>query len=80
LTHEESAYAKFLETHEKILFNELKIKGLTEEAAAKIRAKVIGIASSDREILELGTRAFVSFVQAYSKHDSQIVCKLKGCD
>uniref|UniRef100_A0A914C373 ATP-dependent RNA helicase n=2 Tax=Acrobeloides nanus TaxID=290746 RepID=A0A914C373_9BILA len=80
LTHEESAYAKFLETHEKISFNELKIKGLTEEAAKKIRAKVIEIASSDREILELGTRAFVSFIQAYSKHDSQIVCKLKDLD
>lgn len=33
-----------------------------------------------RLILEYGTRAFVSFVEAYKKHDCQIVCNLSALD
>lgn len=31
-----------------------------------------------RKILLRGTRAFVSFIEFYIKHDCQVVCKLKG--
>lgn len=66
-----------MESHEKITFTELKIKKLDSDVAEKKRQKIIRMASKEREILELGTTAFVSFVQAYLKHDIQIVCKLK---
>jgi ATP-dependent RNA helicase DDX55/SPB4 len=31
-----------------------------------------------RKILELGSSAFVSLIEAYNRHDCQIVCKVKG--
>lgn len=33
---------------------------------------------NDRNVLDKATRAFVSFIQAYSKHECKFVLRLKG--
>merc|ERR1711881_482459 len=34
----------------------------------------------DRRMIELGTRAYVSFVQAYSKHEQNVIIKTDDLD
>nr|CAD2189101.1 unnamed protein product [Meloidogyne enterolobii] len=80
LTNEESAYIQFLENQEKVVLEESEFGGLTEEKALKIKEKIQQMASEDRKFLELGTAAFVSFIEAYNRHDTQIVCKVKDLD
>ncbi|KAI6197138.1 putative ATP-dependent RNA helicase DDX55-like protein [Aphelenchoides besseyi] len=80
LTQEEEAYVEFMQNYEHIQLFEHKIDGLNETAAVELREKVRKIAVTDRRILLNGTRAFVSFIEAYVKHDCQIVCKLKDQD
>ena len=33
---------------------------------------------NDRSVMDKATRAFVSFVQAYSKHECKFILRLKG--
>nr|CAD2172246.1 unnamed protein product [Meloidogyne enterolobii] len=80
LTNEESAYIQFLENQEKVVLEESEFGGLTTEKALKIKEKIQQMASEDRKFLELGTAAFVSFIEAYNRHDTQIVCKVKDLD
>ncbi|KAH7729717.1 DNA/RNA helicase [Aphelenchoides avenae] len=80
LTKEESAYVKFMQNYESVQLQELQIDGLTDDKAEELRRKVQELATSDRQILEDGSRAFVSHIMAYSKHDCQIVCRLKDLD
>nr|CAD2130113.1 unnamed protein product [Meloidogyne enterolobii] len=80
LTNEESAYIQFLENQEKVVLEESEFGGLTVEKALKIKEKIQQMASEDRKFLELGTAAFVSFIEAYNRHDTQIVCKVKDLD
>jgi len=81
LMREERAYVDFVQKHEKIKLTEWKIKGANNTTLAeKLREKVQNLAISDRRILENGSRTFVSYVQAYCKHDCQIVCQLKDLD
>ncbi|KAI6194555.1 putative ATP-dependent RNA helicase DDX55-like protein [Aphelenchoides besseyi] len=80
LTQEEEAYVEFMQNYEHIQLFKHKINGLNETAAVELREKVRKIAVTDRRILLNGTRAFVSFIEAYVKHDCQIVCKLKDQD
>uniref|UniRef100_A0A915LLW4 ATP-dependent RNA helicase n=1 Tax=Meloidogyne javanica TaxID=6303 RepID=A0A915LLW4_MELJA len=80
LTNEESAYIQFLENQEKVVLEESEFGGLTMEKALKIKEKIQQMASEDRKFLELGTAAFVSFIESYNRHDTQIVCKVKDLD
>uniref|UniRef100_A0A1I8B4B4 ATP-dependent RNA helicase n=1 Tax=Meloidogyne hapla TaxID=6305 RepID=A0A1I8B4B4_MELHA len=80
LTKEESAYIQFLEKQEKVVLEESEFGGLNNEKAQKIREKIQQMASEDRKVLELGTAAFVSFIESYNRHDTQIVCKVKDLD
>ena len=79
LTTEEEAYAEFLEKHENIkLSKSTVLDHLTEEDAEKTRKKIVKLASTEREFLELGTNAYVAMISAYLSHDCQIVCKVWG--
>lgn len=40
----------------------------------KLKARALG----DRAVFERGMRAFVSFVQAYAKHECSLIFRLKG--
>uniref|UniRef100_A0A914W141 ATP-dependent RNA helicase n=1 Tax=Plectus sambesii TaxID=2011161 RepID=A0A914W141_9BILA len=79
LTPEESGYTQFLQTYEKVALTEIELSYSPEQAEA-LRLKLHKIAASDRDFLERGSTAFVSFIQSYSKHDCHLVCRLKDLD
>jgi ATP-dependent RNA helicase DDX55/SPB4 len=81
LTPEEEAYAEFLEKHENIKLTKTSIlDNLIEQDVEKTRQKIVKLASTEREFLELGTNAFVAMINAYLSHDCQIVCKVWDLD
>lgn len=80
ITPEQEAYIQFLQKYEKVTLKKTKIPTSTSLKAEQLRNKIIKLASSDREILEKGTDAFVSFIESYLKHDCNVVCSLDDLD
>ncbi|CAL2036741.1 unnamed protein product [Caenorhabditis brenneri] len=73
---EQLAYINFLDNHEKVKLEEVKVPTSTSRKAEELRQKMIKIQVSDRAILEAGTRAFVSHIESYAKHDCHLICSL----
>ncbi|VDN89463.1 unnamed protein product [Brugia pahangi] len=80
LTPEETAYIEFIEKYEKVSLTEMKADLKEDDEAEQIRQQIIKMASKEREILECGTRAFMSFVESYVRHDCNVVCSSKDLD
>ncbi|KAI1726764.1 DEAD/DEAH box helicase domain-containing protein [Ditylenchus destructor] len=80
LSKEESPYIEFVQNYEKVDLCEFDIPGITNDNAVALRERVQQLAINDRDILEKGSRAFISTIQAYTRHDCQIVCRLKDLD
>ncbi|CAD6188416.1 unnamed protein product [Caenorhabditis auriculariae] len=70
---EQLAYVNFVSQHEKVALKEISVPTSSARKAEELRQKMIKIQCSDRAILEAGTRAFVSHIEAYVKHDCNIV-------
>lgn len=45
---------------------------------ADLLPKLRAMALADRAVFEKGMKAFVSFVQAYAKHECSLIFRLKG--
>uniref|UniRef100_A0A8R1Y1K8 ATP-dependent RNA helicase n=1 Tax=Onchocerca volvulus TaxID=6282 RepID=A0A8R1Y1K8_ONCVO len=81
LTPEETAYIEFIEKYEKVSLTEMKINlKENDDGAEQMRQQIVEMASKEREILESGTRAFMSFVESYVRHDCNVVCSYKDLD
>lgn len=80
LNESESAYLPFIQKHENVKLDPFEIESISIEKAAKLREQIYALAVDDRSILELGSKAFVSYVESYLKHDCKIVCSLKDLD
>nr|KAF6275246.1 DEAD-box helicase 55 [Pipistrellus kuhlii] len=68
----EEAYVNFLAINQK----EMQPQKHTADLLPKLRA----LALADRAVFEKGMRAFVSFVQAYAKHECSLIFRLKDLD
>lgn len=53
---------------------EMSLQRNTVDLLPKLRA----MAMADRAVFEKGMKAFVSFVQAYAKHECSLIFRLKG--
>ncbi|VDK79657.1 unnamed protein product [Litomosoides sigmodontis] len=81
LTPEETAYIEFIEKYEKVSLVEMEANLKENDGEAEqIRQHIVEMASKEREILESGTRAFMSFVESYVRHDCNVVCSFKDLD
>ena len=88
LMDNELDYVNFLKINQNIKeLQELKIqeieKDLTEEEKKKINIGTATLAQkskTDRRNIELSTKAYVSFVQAYSKHEQNVLVRTKDLD
>lgn len=49
-----------------------------QKGTADLLPKLRALALADRAVFEKGMRAFVSFVQAYAKHECSLIFRLKG--
>ncbi|VDN03168.1 unnamed protein product [Thelazia callipaeda] len=78
ITPEETAYIDFIQNYEKVILTKMKTNWKTDsDGAEQMRQELVKLASSEREILESGTRAFMSFVESYVHHDCNVVCSYK---
>lgn len=53
---------------------EMKLQKNTADLLPKLKAMALG----DRAVFEKGMKAFVSYVQAYAKHECNLIFRLKG--
>ncbi|XP_045432040.1 ATP-dependent RNA helicase DDX55 isoform X2 [Pipistrellus kuhlii] len=72
----EEAYVNFLAINQKCPLQEMQPQKHTADLLPKLRA----LALADRAVFEKGMRAFVSFVQAYAKHECSLIFRLKDLD
>ncbi|CAH7244335.1 ATP-dependent RNA helicase DDX55 [Phodopus roborovskii] len=72
----EEAYINFLAINQKCPLQEMSLQRNTADLLPKLRA----MAMADRAVFEKGMKAFVSFVQAYAKHECSLIFRLKDLD
>ncbi|XP_051017406.1 ATP-dependent RNA helicase DDX55 isoform X1 [Acomys russatus] len=72
----EEAYINFLAINQKCPLQEMSLQRNTADLLPKLRA----MALADRAVFEKGMKAFVSFVQAYAKHECSLIFRLKDLD
>uniref|UniRef100_A0A915B9S4 ATP-dependent RNA helicase n=1 Tax=Parascaris univalens TaxID=6257 RepID=A0A915B9S4_PARUN len=80
LTPEEEAYINFIQNYEKVPLSRINIPTSNPAKAEQLRQRIVKMASSDRDILECGSKAFVSFIESYARHDCAVVCPIQNLD
>ncbi|KAB1255726.1 ATP-dependent RNA helicase DDX55 [Camelus dromedarius] len=68
----EESYVSFLAINQK----EMKLQKNTADLLPKLKS----MALADRAVFEKGMKAFVSYVQAYAKHECSLIFRLKDLD
>ncbi|XP_071789913.1 ATP-dependent RNA helicase DDX55-like [Asterias amurensis] len=74
----EDTYVDFIKINQKTPLQRYNTEDELE--ITDILPKLRKIAQKDRALFEGGTRAFVSFVQAYSKHECSLIFRIKDLD
>ncbi|XP_057600343.1 ATP-dependent RNA helicase DDX55 isoform X4 [Hippopotamus amphibius kiboko] len=69
----EESYINFLAINQKCPLQEMKVQKNTVDLLPKLKA----MALADRAVFEKGMKAFVSYVQAYAKHECNLIFRLK---
>ncbi|XP_057600342.1 ATP-dependent RNA helicase DDX55 isoform X3 [Hippopotamus amphibius kiboko] len=72
----EESYINFLAINQKCPLQEMKVQKNTVDLLPKLKA----MALADRAVFEKGMKAFVSYVQAYAKHECNLIFRLKDLD
>uniref|UniRef100_A0A8C9GQP4 ATP-dependent RNA helicase n=1 Tax=Piliocolobus tephrosceles TaxID=591936 RepID=A0A8C9GQP4_9PRIM len=72
----EESYVNFLAINQKCPLQEMKLQRNTVDLLTKLKA----MALADRAVFEKGMKAFVSYVQAYAKHECNLIFRLKDLD
>uniref|UniRef100_A0A2K6EPU6 ATP-dependent RNA helicase n=1 Tax=Propithecus coquereli TaxID=379532 RepID=A0A2K6EPU6_PROCO len=72
----EESYISFLAINQKCPLQEMKLQKNTADLLPKLKS----MALADRAVFEKGMKAFVSYVQAYAKHECNLIFRLKDLD
>ncbi|XP_053444719.1 ATP-dependent RNA helicase DDX55 isoform X2 [Nycticebus coucang] len=72
----EESYINFLAINQKCPLQEMKLQKNTADLLPKLKS----MALADRAVFEKGIKAFVSYVQAYAKHECNLIFRLKDLD
>ncbi|KAM4827323.1 ATP-dependent RNA helicase DDX55 [Thomomys bottae] len=72
----EEAYTNFLAINQKCPLQEMSL----QKNVANLLPELKAMALADRAVFEKGMRAFVSHVQAYAKHECNLIFRLKDLD
>ncbi|XP_047285180.1 ATP-dependent RNA helicase DDX55 isoform X8 [Homo sapiens] len=70
----EESYINFLAINQKCPLQEMKPQRNTADLLPKLKS----MALADRAVFEKGMKAFVSYVQAYAKHECNLIFRLKA--
>lgn len=79
LLETESAYVDFIKRNQKVELHQIKIK-LNENTVDECLRYMRQMQQKDRSMFDKANRAFVSYVQAYSKHECNLILQLKDID
>ncbi|XP_012273718.1 probable ATP-dependent RNA helicase DDX55 homolog [Orussus abietinus] len=78
LLESEDAYVNFIERNQKVDLKKIELVTPTNvEATLK---KMRSLQCYDRQIFDKANRAFVSYIQAYNKHECRLILRLKDLD
>nr|CAB3237243.1 ATP-dependent RNA helicase DDX55-like [Phallusia mammillata] len=75
LLESESAYVDFVEINQKAPMVEFPLD--TDTTQQNWLNRLRSLSENDRAMMERGTRAFVSFIQAYVKHECNLIFRIK---
>lgn len=75
----EDAYVDFLMRNQKVILKELELIA-DDKQLNKINNRLHQLQLQDRAVFDKGTRAFVSHVRAYTKHECNLLLRLKDLD
>ncbi|KAJ7309753.1 hypothetical protein JRQ81_007818 [Phrynocephalus forsythii] len=72
----EEPYINFLAINQKCPMEEMQLQTNVADVLPKLKS----LALADRAVYEKGMKAFVSYVQAYAKHECSLIFRLKDLD
>nr|XP_044987966.1 ATP-dependent RNA helicase DDX55 isoform X2 [Jaculus jaculus] len=72
----EESYIHFLAINQKCPLQEMKRQRNTADLLPKLKS----MALADRAVFEKGMKAFVSYIQAYAKHECNLIFRIKDLD
>ncbi|KAL1501771.1 hypothetical protein ABEB36_007036 [Hypothenemus hampei] len=76
LLKNEEAYVDFLQANQRVKLNQINDE-ITQQEIDTLRDKIRNLHKKDRALMENATKAFVSHVRAYSKHECSVLLKVK---
>ncbi|XP_014615065.1 PREDICTED: probable ATP-dependent RNA helicase DDX55 homolog [Polistes canadensis] len=79
LLKNEDAYVDFIKRNQKVDVQEMKLE-VCSDMARKCLQFMHDLQLKDRQIFDKANRAFVSYVQAYNKHECNLILRLKDID
>lgn len=76
----EAAYVEFLSKNQKVTMMKVDIAEDWSENFDELNNKIHNIQKKDKNVFDKGTRAFVSHVKAYSKHECNLLLRVRDLD
>lgn len=76
----EMAYVDFLTKNQKVSMQKINVEESWAESFADLNKKIHGMQRKDKSVFDKGTRAFVSHVKAYTKHECSLLLRVKDLD
>ncbi|XP_049942298.1 ATP-dependent RNA helicase DDX55 [Schistocerca serialis cubense] len=72
----EDAYVDFILRNQKVVLEDIEPSPILPDTLSKVRK----LQKLDRDILDKALRAFVSYIQAYAKHECNVILRLQDLD
>lgn len=76
LLESEEAYVNFIEKNQRVHLQKLD-DDVTKEKVSKLLDVLRNLQKNDRALMEKATKAFVSHIRAYSKHECSLLLRVK---
>lgn len=77
LLENEAAYVHFIEKNQRVTLQKWNDNNVTEEEILILLQKLRRLQENDRSLMEKATKAFVSHIRAYSKHECSLLLRVK---
>ena len=76
----EAAYVEFLSKNQKVTMTKIDVDEEWSENFVDLNQKLHEMQKKDKNVFDKGTRAFVSHVKAYSKHECNLLLRVRDLD
>lgn len=76
----EAAYIDFLTKNQKVTMTKVDCEESWSDVFPELTAKIHSMQRADKSMFDKGTRAFVSHVKAYSKHECNLLLRVRDLD